>query len=184
MEIKPAANARNAGNYSDGDFELIVSIEALSLPDAASKNQLPKKPGNSLKLAQETAYRDAITRRNFFAVYDPALDPSNPSNSGRIIAKSTITPPPPPPPPRPMDRARFVYVSGITLADDKAVVWVRDWMGGPERQLAEGEEFDVGSGKAEVYEIVSLGEVIIRFDGKLLSLHVGENLREGKEIKE
>ncbi len=68
LEIKPSstANAR--------DFELHVSVEALSLPDAKTKDKLSTEAGHSLQLTQEAAYREAIGERNFFAVYTPTRE--------------------------------------------------------------------------------------------------------------
>ena len=64
LDIKPNKNSR--------DLDVDLSIEALSLPTAASKTQLSKEAGHGLQLAKLADYRDPIVKRDFFAPYSAA----------------------------------------------------------------------------------------------------------------
>jgi Tfp pilus assembly protein PilO len=170
LEIKPIPNR-------SGEFDLHVSVEALSLRDADATEKLTAEAGHDLQLPSLAAYRDSIGKRNFFAVYVPP-PPDRTETTGR-------TPPPPPPPVR-VDPAKFAVVTGVTKAKDDGIwrVWLHDRMADRDWQLKEGEQFKVGSGTGQIRSIAPEGEVILRFDGKVRALRLGDDLRGGKELKE
>ena len=169
------------------DFDITVTIEAIALPDAAQKYQLSKEPGHAL--SSETAYRDEIVGRNFFAVYVPP-PPARPVGPTRErtpgpedpdkLAKSKGFS---------MDFAEFTKITAFTKDKDEGVwrVWLEDQLAGRGKtwQLKEGDEFKVGKATGQVRTISPDGdEVIIQFDGKVRALRMGQTLREGKELKE
>ena len=165
------------------DFDLNVAIEALSLPKAASKDHLAAATGQELKLPQLAADRTAIEKRNFFAAYVPPQPTPQGGNNERpqrtVIAD----------PPSKVDLAQFAVVTGFTNGEEDGIwrVWLQDRIAGRGKtlKLKEGEEFKVGSGTGQIHTIMATeGDVILRFDGKLRELHLGEGLRDGKEIKE
>jgi hypothetical protein len=169
----------------DPSFELNIAIEAISLPDAASKDQLATEKGRELKLPQLAAYRDAIEGRNFFAAYAP----SRSSGTQRTTSGTIGDPPPPRREAPPLDFAKFAVVTGFTNDEEDGVwrVWLQDRIAGRGKtlKLKEGEQFKVGSGTGQIRAILAPeGDVILRFDGKLRQLHLGQDLRDGKEIKE
>lgn len=170
LEIKPPATRGSS------DFEVHISVEALSLPDAVSKTELSTEAGHGLKLSSVAAYVKEIVGRNFFAAYTPQVVPNDQRTTGLTTAVG--------PPPRPPDPAKFAKVTSIMEIDGIPFVWLLDRMAGHEWQLAEGDKFKVGGGTGEVDRIDPDGEVILRFEGKLRSLDVGDSLREGKEVKE
>ena len=169
LEIRPPSRG-------SGDFDLHISVEGLSLPDAVSKTKLSTEAGHGLQLSSAAAYIQAIVGRNFFAAYTPPTPTLSQGTVGRVG-----TPPPPPPP---VDSAKFAVVTSIMEVDGIPFVWLNDRMAGREWQLTEGDKFKIGGGTGEVGKIDPDGEVILRFDGKLRSLDVGDSLREGKELKQ
>jgi hypothetical protein len=170
LEIKPGPQ----------DFELIVAIEALSLPDAVDKDKLSTVAGHPLRQPAEKDYREAIGGRNFFAAYTPSRTPlGTPPQGGLVISNSGT----PPPPPHKVDPAKFAVITAFTQVDGSPRVWLIDQMGGKEWQLGEGEKFRVGGGTGQIGKIDPEGEVNVRYDGTLRSLHVGDHLREDKELK-
>ena len=171
----------------DQSFELNIAIEAISLPDAASKDQLATEKGQELKLPQLSAYRAVIEGRNFFAAYVPPRPErvvNDPPGGGRPLTAPT------PPRRETLDiDAKFAVVTGFTTDEEDGIwrVWLQDRIAGRGKtlRLKEGEQFKVGSGTGQIRTILAPeGDVILRFDGKLRELHLGEDLRGGKEIKE
>ena len=167
-------------------FDLHIAIEALSLPKAVNKDQLATEAGQELKLPQLSAYRDVIEKRNFFAAYVPQT-PQRPTgvggNAGRDQERSTPRSPPK------LDFAKFAVVTGFTNDEEDGVwrVWLQDRIAGRGKtlKLKEGEQFKVGTGTGQIRTILAPeGDVILRYDGKLRQLHLGQDLRGGKEIKE
>ncbi len=159
-----------------------IAIEAISLPDAASADQLATEANPEIKLPQLAADRAAIEKRNFFAAYVPQTQ-----TAPNIVRGGTdVTPPRPP---ERIDFAKFAVVTGFTNDEEDGIwrVWLQDRIAGRGKtlKLKEGEEFKVGGGTGQIHTIMAPeGDVILRFDGKLRELHLGEGLRDGKEIKE
>ena len=120
--------------------------------------------------------------RNFFAPYTPPTPQVGTRDRTRVDLPGRVDPPRVPP--SPYDTAKFAVVTGIMEVDGIPFVWLNDRMGGREWHLTEGDRFKVGGGTGEVDKIDPEGEVILRFDGKLRSLHVEDSLREGKELKD
>ena len=149
------------------DLDIRVAIEALSLPDAATQDRLSREVGHGLRLSQPDAYREAISGRNFFAPYAPP---------GRTIAAALPA----------IDFAKFAVVTGITTIDGSETVWLQDRIAGRGKvwQLKAHDQFQIAGAKGEIRKITADGEVIVKFDGKLLALRVGQNLRGGRELKE
>ncbi len=162
----------------DTTFDLNIAIEAISLPDAASKDHLATEKGQELKLPQLAAYHEAIEGRNFFAAYVPK--PPTGGNTDRTVSID---------PPQKLDFAKFAVVTGFTNDEEDGIwrVWLQDRIAGRGKtwKLKEGEQFKVGGGTGQIGTIMAPeGDVILRFDGKVRELHLGEDLRGGKEIKE
>jgi hypothetical protein len=168
LEIKPIPNSK--------DFDLHISIEAISLPDAVAKDRLSTEAGRGLRLAQLSAYRDEIGKRNFFAVYVPP-PPAPPPTVSRSID---------PPKPPAFDFARFAVVTGFIEVDKTWEVWLQDRISGKGKtwQLREGDQFKIGSAIGRIRQIDPNGRVIVEFEGKLRVLHAGDSLRGGDEWKE
>jgi hypothetical protein len=159
-------------------FDLHVAIEALSLPKAVNKDHLDTEAGQALKLPQLAAYREAIVGRDFFAAYVPPQPSGNSQRTQRTAGD-----------PIPLDFAKFAVVTGFTNDEEDGVwrVWLQDRIAGRGKtlELKEGEQFKVGGGTGQIRTIMPAeGDVILRFDGKLRQLHLGEDLRGGKELKE
>ncbi len=158
-DVKPIQGSR--------DLDVNLTIEALSLPTAESKDRLPKDPGSVLQFAKLSAYREPIVSRDFFSPY--------------------VRPDPPPPPrrERTVDPADFAFVNAFTKDVNGAwKVWLQDRMGGKSWQLGEGESFAVGNLKGTVQAIHPEGEVVIDFNGHRRLLHIEDNLHGGVEISD
>jgi hypothetical protein len=167
IELKPIQNSR--------DLDVSLSIEALSLPTAVSKDRLPTEVSLGLHLANKpdaklADYRDPIVKRDLFSVY---------------VRPEPRRSPPPPRPPKTIDPGDLAYVTAITTdIYGTTEVWIGDRLAGKSWHLAEGESFTVGSVKGTVEAIrpEGQGEVVIEFDGHQRLLHIGESLHGGVEI--
>ncbi len=156
MNIRPSA--------TPGELDVDISIDALSLVAAESKDKLPPDAGHSLKLAKLADYRDPIVARNLFAAFvRPALPAQKDAGN---------------------DPAASALVTGFTQVDGSWQVWIEDRGAGKRSALESGESFDVGGRKCMVQTIRGEGDVIVELDRCRRQLRLGDNLRGGVEIPE
>jgi hypothetical protein len=149
MEVKFVTNS--------SDLDVNMTIEALSLAAAESKDQLPKETGlaTPTKLAD---YRDAIVKRNLFASYAAPAPPEARAGDS--------------------DGAAVAKVTGFTEVDGAWQVWIEDHNGGKRWKWAAGENVAVGSVKG-VVKSISAEEVIIEDKGHKRLLRLGDKLAGG-----
>ncbi|MEI8374891.1 MAG: hypothetical protein WCJ35_18870 [Planctomycetota bacterium] len=159
MNIKPIPNSR--------ELDVSMTIEALSLPMADSKSQLPKEASPVLQLAKRSDYREPIVKRDLFTAY---VRPTPLAPTAR--REQTIDP------------GDYVFVTGFTEVDGTAKVWIKDRTGDKLLILASGESFTVGKMSGKIEAIRPEGEVIIEFDGRRRQLRNGDNLHGGVEIQD
>jgi hypothetical protein len=188
INVKPVKNSK--------DLDAILTIEALSLPNAVATDQLPKvqppKSTAALKFARLTEYKEPIVTRDFFAPY---------GLPGTVVVSGTGTPPPPPPPSKPKpDKAKFAFVTAFVEVDGEQQVWIDDRMDGKSLFLGPGASFFLGAGEklkpgdveGKVQAIRPESEVVVELvdaDGppprqQRRLLHVGDNLRGGTMLED
>ncbi len=148
------------------DLDVVLAIEALSLPTADRKDQLSQEKGQRLKLRDLAEYRKAIAERNVLAPYRPP---------------PPVRPPEPPivanlPKPEPFDPSRFAYVTGIVEVNGEPQVWVKARTTDENFQLRQGDKFQLGPFSAVVARIDSRN-VEIEVDGKRHTVPLGSNIR-------
>jgi hypothetical protein len=161
MSIEPVQGSR--------EFNLSLSVEALSLPQADRAKELADKPVERLAASDLESYREAIVDRNLFAPYTPP----------------PVTRPEPrgPPPPPPFDHSKHTYVTGIVSVDGMPEVWIHVRTKGKSFKLHEGDRFDIGSTEATVVRI-GAREVVIALDEERLLAFQGQNLGEAMPLGE
>ena len=143
---------------NSSDLEVNLTIEALSLIAAESKDQLPKETGLATpkKLAE---YRDSIVKRNLFAaIAMPSSPKSVPHDNS--------------------DAANSAKVTGFTEVDGAWQVWIEDRTGGKRWKWAAGENVAVGS-LVGVVRSIGAEEVIIEVAGHRRALRLGDKLTDG-----
>jgi|GEM_PF-554469 len=149
------------------DLDLVIAVEALSLPTADRKDQLSQEKGRRLKLGSLAEYRKAIAVRNPLAPYRPP---------------PPVRPPEPPvvfePKPEPFDPSRFAYVTGIVEVNGEPQVWVKARTSDEKFQLRQGDKFQLGPFSAVVARIDSRN-VEIEVDGKRHTVPLGSSVRGG-----
>jgi hypothetical protein len=155
------------------DLDLVIAVEALSLPTADRKDQLSQGRGNRLALGSLAEYREAVGRRNVLAPYrpPPPVRPSTP-----VVAE---------PKPEPFDPSKFAYVTGIVEVNGEPQVWVKARTTDEKFQLRQGDKFQMGPFSATIARI-ELRNVEIEIDGKRHTVPLGSNVRgeaAGKEEK-
>ena len=124
-------------------------------------------PTARLTASELDVYREAITKRNVFAAYQPPA----PVREER----------PEPPEPR-FDPCKFAYLTGIVQgAGDQPEVWLIARTTGTKYALREGETFEVGDVSARVIHI-NRRNAEIEFDGKRWLVPMGDNLREARPL--
>ncbi|MGA2619003.1 MAG: hypothetical protein ABSF26_15445 [Thermoguttaceae bacterium] len=155
LDVKPVERS--------GALDVNLTVEALALPGADSKDRLSPEPGRGLRLAKPADYRQAIVARNLFAAYSPA--PAVAVEKG-------------------VDVAEYAFVTAFTESDGARQIWLQDRIKGKTWKLGEGDDFQVGRLHGKVRSIGPSNEVIVDFDGHHRRLRGGENLRGGVEVQE
>jgi hypothetical protein len=178
LDIKPPGAV--ASNTS-GDLNVTFGIEALSLPTALAKTELPKveppkEPGHSLQLASLSDYSSVIATRNFFSPYVPA--PIISATRDVVVRTNTGTRTPPA-----LDLAPYVEVTAIVEVDGAPQVWIqhkakenKSW------KLGVGETFVVGAEKGTVRSINPEEGVVVEFRNASRLLHGGDSIVQGKKL--
>lgn len=149
------------------DLDLVITIEALSLPSADRKDQLSKERSKRLALNSVDEYRKAIAARNVMSAYRPP---------------PVVRPPAPvaaEPKPEPFDPSKFAYVTGIVQVNGEPQVWVKARTTDEKFQLRQGDKFQMGPFSATVARI-DLRNVEIEIDGKRHSVPLGSSVRGGE----
>jgi len=154
------------------ELDVNLTVEAMSLSNADSKDQLSKEPGRGLRLTKLDNYGKPIVKRNLFAPYTPPPPP--------VVAH--VGDKKPKKPEAPVDTAQFTFVTGFTEVDGLRQVWIQDRMANKAWTLKEGEAFKVGELRGKVRKISSTREVMLEFDGHRRLLQYGDNLRGGVEV--
>jgi hypothetical protein len=148
------------------ELEVIVLIEALSLPTAQAKEKLSQEPAKRLALGSLDAYRKAIQGRNVLAPYDPSL------------AKRKEKPEAGPKGP-PFDPTKYAYVTGIVEVNGKPQVWVKARTTDDKFQLQQGEKLEIGPLRGTIARI-NPRDIEIEIDGKRHTVPLGGNVRGGE----
>ncbi len=148
-----------------GDLELIISVEALALTDAANRDKLTAEPGNRLLKKSYDDYGKMIVERNVFAAYTPPKPKGEPPK----IAHDDK-----PPPPK-FDHLEFTKLTGITESDGRPVAWIETKTTGKSYKAREGEELDIASAKVKVLHI-GTREVELQIGGEKRTISLGQNL--------
>ena len=156
LTIKPASDGKK--------LDLSVAIRALSLPQAPPSTKLEAEKSDRLAFGDVAAYTKAIPGRDFFTAYTPP---------------PTVTPPSENKTP-PFDAAKHTAITGV-IEGDKKQAWLVDRTTGKLLQLAEGDEFNVGSIKGTI-ERIDGRQVEFVAEGKRMTLAVGGFLHEAKPV--
>lgn len=126
------------GAPSDGPkYEIVLAIEALSLPGAVNEDKLSDAQAERLAYKDLDDYRKTIAERGFFSPYSP------PSEN---------------------DPAADTYVTAVVQEEGRYQAWINLRSSGKTLKLHEGDTFDVGKQKATVSKIephaveIELGE--------------------------
>ena len=149
----------------DGQLEVQITVEALSLPTADQTEELAAVPSEH-NLATLDTYRDSIGKRNLFAAYEPPPQPT---------AEAPLPAPPSPPAPH-FDPAKHAYLTAIVSADGRPQAWILARTTGETSKLFEGDSFEIGGVEGKVLRI-DQREVDLEFDGRQYTLPLGQNLR-------
>ncbi len=152
------------------ELDLVISVEALSLPGAVAKDRLPQETRKRLAREDVSQYCRAIVDRNIFAPYRPPPPPP--------VARR---PDPPPPPSPPFDILKYTFLNGITEIDGRREAWLFVRPSGENLKLHEGEAFQIGSAKGTVLRI-NVRTVELEVEGKRVSVAVGQSVRDGQPV--
>jgi hypothetical protein len=144
------------------DLDLIIAVEALSLPGSKQTDKLSAEKSNRLKLASLGDYKKAIVDRNLFAAYAQSKNP--PREKGK------------PSPPSKVDPLQFSYLTAIIEADGVPEAWLFERTTGETLKVHEGEDFTIGKVKAKVNRI-GYNDIEIEIDGKTHTVGYGNNLK-------
>ena len=147
----------------------MITVEAVSLPDAELKDKLPSPEGNLLA-ATLPDYRKAIVDRNIFAPYAPEAIVAPPRKEPPKIVDS-------------FDPSKYTYLTAIVAVDDALGAWFFVRPSGKTLVLHEGEPIEVGTVKGTISRI-DQGEVEIQVaEGNRRLLHIGVQLNASEADK-
>jgi hypothetical protein len=146
------------------DLDLVITIDALSLPTASRKDQLSNEPGKRLALASLEEYRKAIADRNVLSPYRPPP----PVKAAKPVESE--------PKPEPFDASKFAFVTGIVEVNGEPQVWVKARASDEKYQLRQGDKFQVGPFSAIIARI-DRRDVEIEVEGKRHTIPSGSSVR-------
>jgi hypothetical protein len=155
MDLRPSA--------TPGELDVDMSIDAISLAAAESKDKLPPGVARGLQFAKLADYRDPIVARNLFTAFVRPAPPDAQKDASD-------------------DPAAAALVTGFTQVDGSWQVWIEDRGRGNRWALQTGESFAIGGHKCTVETIRAEGEVIVELDRCRRALRLGDNLRGGVEV--
>jgi hypothetical protein len=144
------------------DLDLIIAVEALSLPGSKQTDKLSAEKSNRLKLASLDDYKKKIVDRNLFAAYTQSKNPPREKDK--------------PSPPSKVDPLQFSYLTAIIEADGVPEAWLFERTTGETLKVHEGEDFTIGKVKAKVNRI-GYNDIEIEIDGKTHTVGYGNNLK-------
>jgi len=150
------------------DLDLVITIEALSLPKADRKDELSKEPGKRLALGSLEEYRKVIAGRNVLGPYQPPA-----------VAAPAVTRPDVEPKVEPFDASKFAYVTGIVEVNGKPQVWVKARTTDEKFQLYQGDGLQIGPFQATIARI-NPRDVEIEVQGQRHTIPLGGSVRGGE----
>ncbi|MGA2798763.1 MAG: hypothetical protein ABSE63_14375 [Thermoguttaceae bacterium] len=142
-------------------LDLVIVVEALSLPGSKQTDQLSTEKGNRLKLASANEYNKVIVKRNPFVAYTP---PKNERPKGE------------PAPPAKINPLEFSFLTGIMEANGVLEALIHERTTDETLYLHEGEEFTIGKVKGKVNRI-GYDDIDIEIDGKTHTVSLGNSLK-------
>jgi hypothetical protein len=154
MDVKPIQESR--------DLDVNMTIEAMSLPGASSKSEMPKVTGHGLRLPKLSDYRGPLVARNPFVAYVP------PAVAAR--RQRTVAP------------ADYTFVTALVEVDGIQKVWLQDRIANKLWTLAVGDEFEVGKVQGKVVELSLDGWALLDYDGHRRRLRAGDTLHGGVSV--
>jgi len=162
-------------------LDLVLTIEALSLPGADREKKLSDAPGARLKRNGLPAYEEVVVRRRLegerfadsgglFAAYYP--------EPPKVVARE---PEPPPPPPPEFDHARFAKLQANVATDGRWEAWLTVQTTGRQWRLSEGDTFEIGTLQGKVTRVLPHA-MEFEADGRRLLVTAGQSLRDAVEV--
>ena len=146
----------------ENQLKIHISISALSLAEAKSKNELPKVSSDNTLEPLKT-YLDRIGKRNLFAAYKP---PDLPATKK----------------PKPdFDPVKFAFLTGITSDSGRQKAWIVARTTGDKFELFEGDTFNIGETKCKMIK-VGERDALIEIDGKRFLVPLGKGLRDAEAL--
>lgn len=145
----------------DGNqLDLSVTIDALSLPDAPTKDK--EKVAGDTQAVYET-FVDRVQRTHEGRLASLELADYRPIVDRNLFAIASAHP----------DPLEHTYFTSVTSVDGSPQVWFTLRTNGEIRKLGKGEEFEIGQFRGRIAEIAG-SDVIIESDGERWLLTLGE----------
>jgi hypothetical protein len=154
LSIKPLENGRG--------LDLVITIEALSLPGATSQ-KLSTEPGTRLALSAPDEYLRVIVGRDLLSPYTPKSNA--PASTGRPQ----------------FDPSKYAYLTAILAVGGRPQAWFVARTTDQVFKLSEGEEFTVGPVRPKVVRINGR-TVELEIDGARYLVPLGTSLGERQPL--
>jgi hypothetical protein len=155
---------------SSSQTDVMLDVEALSLPGAVSTDKLPEGESKRLKLASLDEYQKSLGERDLVSVYTPPRPPTPPGERRTASA-----------PPK-FDESEHARFSGAVGSGNTSQAWITVLTTGETLHLAAGDPLKVGALEGQIVS-VEQRSLIFESDGKKFRVALGQTLRAGKELK-
>jgi hypothetical protein len=149
-------------------FDVSLSIEAASLPDATTEGKLPKKPERPPLKVPTLADVGVIAAKNVF-------QPTSLVEASVEVVEEAKT--------EEKDERSSIYLTATLEENGVAKVWLTNRETNERSIIAEGEPISIGGMKGTVVEI-SAREVLFRVDDKVGAVRLGNNLASWSEVRQ
>jgi hypothetical protein len=150
-------------------MQVLLDVEALSLPGADAVDKLPEGKSNRLRLASLNDYQKSLGERDLATAYSPPRPPAP-----KIERRETTQPPK-------FDDAEQAHFTAALSDGDKWVAWINVRTTGETLHVGAGDPVKVGALDAQVVSIEPKA-LVVKIGEKNYRVPLGESLRKGKEI--
>jgi hypothetical protein len=149
-------------------IDVLMDVEALSLPGAEATDKLPEGDSKRLRLAKVEDYKKTFEERDLASVYQPPRPPGPP------VAERGAAPPK-------FDDAELAHFTGTSGTVGALEAWINVRTTGETLHLAAGDDLKVGALEAKIVSIENRS-LIYETEGKKYRVALGDSLRKGKEL--
>jgi len=151
------------------EMQVLLDVEALSIPRADATDTLPEGDSKRLRLASLAEYQTSLGERDLAKAYTPPRPPAPPVTKRNPTA------------PEKFDDAEQAHFTAALSNGDKWQAWINVRTTGETLHVGTGDPVKVGELEGQIISIES-NALVVKIGEKTYRVPLGESLRKGKEI--